>query len=64
MNTVDFNVLAVRAFKTFVQAFLAALSLGLVTATNLTALKALAVGAIAAGVSAVMNLFVQPTEAK
>lgn len=60
----DINVLVVRALKTFVQAFLAAVSLGIVTTTDIPALKALIVGAIAAGVSAVMNLLIQPTEAK
>lgn len=60
----DANVLLVRALKTFVQAFLGAVSLGIVTATNISALKALVVGAIAAGVSAVMNLIIQPTEPK
>lgn len=60
----SFNVLAVRAFKTFVQAFLAAVSLGVVTTTDIAAVKALIVGAIAAGISAVMNLLIQPTEAK
>ena len=60
----DANVLVVRAVKTFLQAFLAALSLGIVTTTDVPAVKALVVGAIAAGISAVMNLFLQPKEAK
>lgn len=64
MGNVDFNVILVRAAKTFLQAFLGALALGIVTTTNLSALKALVVGAIAAGVSAVMNLFIAPKEAK
>lgn len=64
MNEVNINALLVRALKTFLQAFLAALALGIVTTTNISALKALVVGAIAAGVSAVMNLFIAPTEAK
>ena len=58
------NVLIVRALKTFVQAFLAAVSLGIVTTTDVPALKALVVGAKAAGISAVMNLLIQPTEAR
>lgn len=58
------NVLFVRAFKTFIQAFLAAVSVGIVTTTDISALRALIVGAIAAGVSAVMNLVIQPQEAK
>lgn len=63
MNT-TINVLFVRALKTFVQAFLAAVSLGVVSTTDVSAIKALIVGAIAAGISAVMNLLIQPTEAK
>lgn len=64
MSSVNVNALIVRAFKTFVQAFVAALALGIVSTTNVSAIKALIVGAIAAGVSAVMNLFVAPQEAK
>lgn len=65
MNTpVNLEALVVRAFKTFIQAFLAALSLGIVSTTNISAIKALIVGAIAAGVSAVMNLLIAPQEAK
>lgn len=63
----NINVLVVRAAKTFVQAFIASLSYGL-AATNApnstSAYRALIVGAVAAGVSAVMNVFIQPTEAK
>lgn len=61
MNT---NVLLVRALKTFIQAFLGAVSLGIVTTTDIPALKALIVGALAAGFSAAINLVIQPTEAK
>lgn len=60
----NINVLFVRALKTFIQAFLAAVSVGIVSTTNISAVRALIIGAIAAGVSAVMNLFLQPTEAK
>lgn len=63
-NHISANVLLVRAFKTFAQAFLAALSLGIVTTTSVSAVKSLVVGAIAAGISAAMNLVIQPTEAK
>lgn len=58
------NVLIIRALKTFIQAFLASVSVGIVTTTNISAVRALIVGAIAAGISAVMNLVIQPTEAK
>ena len=52
------NALIVRAFKTFVQAGLAAWAV-----TSFDFGNAAIVGAIAAGVSAVMNLFIKPTEA-
>ena len=63
-NKVNFEALAVRAFKTFVQAFAAAVLAGLSAAISIPTTKALIVGAIAAGVSAVMNLFLTPQEAK
>lgn len=66
MNTPNVNLeaLVVRALKTFLQAFVAAVSLGVVSTTNISAIKALIVGAIAAGISAVMNLLLAPQEAK
>lgn len=60
----SFNVLFIRALKTFIQAFVAAVSVGIVSTTDISAVRALIVGAIAAGISAVMNLVIQPTEAK
>ena len=53
------NALFVRAFKTFVQAGLATWSV-----TNFDFTTGAIVGAIAAGLSALMNLFIQPVEAK
>lgn len=64
MPQVNINALLVRAFKTFIQAFLAAVSLGIVTTSNISALRALIVGAIAAGISAAINLIIAPQEAK
>lgn len=64
MTENNFNVLAVRALKTFIQASLAFVAVGIVTAVDVPTTKALIGGAIAAGISAVMNLFIQPTEAK
>lgn len=61
-NHINFNVLLVRALKTFLQAFIAAVSIGIVTTTDIPAIRALIVGAIAAGISAVMNLFIAPQE--
>lgn len=53
------NALFVRALKTFVQAFLAAWAV-----TNFDFSQAAVVGGLAAGVSALMNLVIQPVEAK
>lgn len=64
MNNVKLDALLVRAFKTFIQAFLAFVSTGLVTAISVPTTKALIAGAIAAGISAAMNLFLAPQEAK
>lgn len=49
------NALLVRAFKTFVQTFLATWA---VTAYDFE--KSALVGAVAAAISAVMNLFIKP----
>lgn len=46
---------AIRALKTFVQAAVAVLVAGYASATDIDGVKALAVGAIAAGVSAAWN---------
>lgn len=49
----------IRAAKTFVQGFLGALAVTLPNNdySDLTVVKSLLIGAIAAGISAVMNLF-------
>lgn len=57
---VDYRDLGVRAFKTFVQAFLAVVAVGVVSVSDFTALKALLVAGVAAGISAAMN-FVKDT---
>jgi hypothetical protein len=64
MSPVNIEALLVRALKTFIQGFLGAVGVGLVTAVDLPTTKALIVGAIAAGISAAMNLFIAPQEAK
>lgn len=74
MTEQQFQALVTRAFKTFVQAFLAVFIVGLTPIiqgiTNAgwsgskAALVALVTGAIAAGISAVMNAFIKPIEAK
>lgn len=51
------NALLIRALKTFLQAGLAAWAL-----TGYDFTKGAAAGAIAAGISAVMNVFIQPAE--
>lgn len=60
----DFNAIAVRALKTFTQAVLAVLAVSATTVVDLETGKAVLIAAVAAGISAVMNLFIQPTEAK
>jgi len=47
--------IALRAAKTFVQATLAAILAGLAGVNSLGGAKALAIGAVAAGISAVWN---------
>lgn len=65
MNSdISTNAIVVRAFKTFVQGFLAVLLAGATTSLDGAGWKALVIGAFAAGISALMNLFIQPTEAK
>ena len=52
------NDIIIRALKTFIQGFLGALVVTLPNSdlTNVTVLKSLLIGAISAGISAVMNL--------
>jgi len=64
MGQIQVNALSVRALKTFVQAGGAFLVAGLTQDISAPFNKALLVGALAAGISAVMNLFIMPTEAK
>lgn len=61
---VSLPALVVRALKTFLQAFLAFVATGLIGAVSVPTTKALIAGAIAAGISAVMNIFLAPQEAK
>lgn len=49
------NEIVVRAVKTFVQAFAAVVLVGYVQVKDIESAKALAVAAVAAGVSAVWN---------
>lgn len=46
----------IRAVKTFAQAFLSVLALGIVNVVDLASVKALLIAAVAAGISAVQNL--------
>ena len=50
--------LVVRALKTFVQAFLASLAVGIVAVDDFAGLQALAIASAAAALSAVMNLII------
>lgn len=52
------NDIVVRAFKTFVQAFLATLAVSVTTVNDTNTGKAALIGAVAAGVSAVWNFLV------
>lgn len=52
------NDILVRAFKTFVQAFVATLALTVVNVVNLETAKAAVIAAVAAGISAVMNFVI------
>lgn len=52
--------IAIRALKTFVQAFLSVFALGIVNVTSLDALQALAIAGVAAGISALQN-FIKDT---
>ena len=51
----------IRALKTFIQGFLGALAITLPNANlgDMAVVKSLLIGAIAAGISAIMNLIVQ-----
>lgn len=64
MSDINFNAILVRAFKTFVQSFAGSLLVASSTIVDLSTGKAVLIGAAAAGISGVMNLFVQPNEAK
>lgn len=64
MTTPNIRALLVRAVKTFVQAFLAAVLAGLAGVVSMKTAVALAIGAFAAATSAVMNIIIQPKEAK
>lgn len=52
------NDIVVRAVKTFFQAFLATVAVGVVGVNDLKAAQALAVAGVAAGISAVWNFVV------
>ena len=52
------NDIVVRALKTFVQAFLATLAVGVATVTDFNGVKALVVAAVAAAISAAWNAVV------
>lgn len=53
--SINWKDIAIRALKTFVQAFLAVLVAGVATVDNLDALVALLVAGLAAGISALQN---------
>ena len=51
--------IAIRALKTFVQAFLATVAVGVVGVNSIETAQALAIAAVAAGVSATWNFVVK-----
>ena len=53
--SVDYRDIVVRAIKTFVQAFLATLAVGIATVDSLEALQVLSIASLAAGISALQN---------
>jgi hypothetical protein len=59
MNT-NLEAIVVRALKTFLQGVAGSLLTNLTNVTTLSAGKVALVGAFAAGVSALMNLYLQP----
>lgn len=64
MSEREVQAILVRALKTFVQAFLAVLAANAVNVVNYSTAKALVVSAFAAGISALINAFIKPQEAK
>jgi uncharacterized membrane protein len=67
MSEQQVQALVVRALKTFVQGFMGFLVTGLTLGTlpaSTEAVRALLAGAVAAGISAIMNLYIKPVEAK
>lgn len=53
--------IVIRALKTFIQGFLGALAITIPTSdlTNMTVMKSALIGAVAGGISAVMNFIVE-----
>lgn len=51
----NYKDIIIRAVKTFVQAFLAVIVVGIATVDSVEALQALVVGGLAAGISAIQN---------
>jgi hypothetical protein len=54
-SELDVKDIAVRALKTFVQAFFAALAVSVATVSDQDTARIALIGAVAAGISAVMN---------
>ncbi len=58
MKKINFKDIGIRALKTFIQGFLGALAVTLPASdfSDMSVLKSLLIGALASGISAVMNL--------
>lgn len=64
MSEQQVQAIIVRALKTFLQAAASIVALNVGNVTDLNAGKTLAIAAVAAGISAVINAFIKPVEAK
>ena len=64
LNQAKRKDILIRAFKTFIQAFLGVISVGLLDIADTNALKALIAAGFAAGFSAVWNAFYNPLNVK
>lgn len=64
MSEAQILAIIVRALKTFLQSAASVVALNIGNVTDLNAGKTLAIAALAAGISALINGFIKPVEAK
>lgn len=58
LNSLKKNDILVRSLKTFVQAFLATVAVGVTNVTSIDSAQALAIAGVSAGISAVWNFVI------